>query len=78
MERMNGHLSDIRIGKDTTVARHFAAHGTILNPQFTVTVLEFINHNKNVVETTILRKLKEKQWIARCDTRVPKGLNLDE
>ena len=32
MDRFNGHISDIRLSKDTTVARHMATHGVTQNP----------------------------------------------
>ena len=44
-QRLNGHLSTIRTGKDTPVVRHFAQHNVINNPSMDIYVLQLIREH---------------------------------
>ena len=67
LKRMNNHLSDIRLKKETPVARHFNRHKCELN----VYILQILKQND-----PILCDKWEDYWIARLYTISPKGLNI--
>ena len=73
--RLNHHKSDIKLKKDTPVAKHFnLPHHSIahlrITPLFKCSTLESPTKSK------ILRLKLEKQWINNLDTLHPRGLNL--
>ena len=78
MDRFNGHLSDIRHGKDTTLARHMATHGVTNNPPICISILEFINASPDSDTAQKLRNKWEKMWMARLNTYIPQGLNIQD
>ena len=76
-ERFSNHLSTIKNGYDTTVARHFnLAHKIHSDPPFKIFILEFIKLPPKSHRASILRDTREQAWIARLNTLVPSGLNL--
>ncbi len=80
MDRFNGHLSDIRHAdkSDTTVARHMATHNIKNNPPITISILEFINAPPDSDTAQKLRNKWEKMWMARLNTYIPQGLNIQD
>ena len=65
--RINQHKSDIRLEKDSPVARHFNLHK--INPK--LYVLQLIAN-----DDLKLRLKFENYWISRLNTLTPKGLNI--
>ncbi len=78
MDRFNGHTSDIRLSKDTTVARHMATHGVTRNPPIRIGILEFINAPPDSDRAQKLRNKWEKMWMARLNSYIPQGLNIQD
>ncbi len=78
MDRYNGHLSTIRCKADTTVARHMAKHNIFENPPITISILQFINGKADTDYAKVLRNKWENIWIARLDTLIPHGLNIQD
>ncbi len=78
MDRFNNHISDIRNSKDTTVARHMASHGITTNPPICISILEFINASPKSDLAQKLRNKWEKMWMARLNTYIPQGLNIQD
>lgn len=74
-ERINHHLSDIRLHKDTPISQHFNLpnHHSI---HLKVTVIQFFKPNiRHPATSDYLRKNKECQWMSRLNTFYPVGLN---
>ncbi len=78
MDRFRNHLSDIRTSKDTTMARHMASHGITTNPPICISILEFINASPDSEIAQNLRNKWEKMWMARLNTYIPQGLNIQD
>ena len=76
--RINSHLSTIRLFEDLHVPTHMQEHGTNLNPNLEVHVLEFIRAPPSSVKAQELRDSVERKWITRLNTLVPQGLNLQD
>ena len=79
MDRFNGHSSDIRNkDKKTPVARHMATHGVTNDPPICISILEFINAHPDSDIAQKLRNRWEKMWMARLDSYIPQGLNVQD
>ena len=77
-ERFNVHNSTIGCGYDSTVPRHYATHGDIRSPKYTIHVLEIIALPREGDRAKTLRLRKEQMWITNLNTLVLHGLNLDD
>ena len=78
MDRTWDHLNDTKKGKNTTVARHFNHHGPPNAPPIEVTILEFVKCDPLSARANPLRDSIEKSWIARLNTLIPLGLNVQD
>ena len=78
MTRVNNHMSTIRTKKDTPVARHMNTHDGNDIFKLKVHVLEFIRAPPDSHRAKQLRDQHERDWMARLNTLVPLGLNLQE
>ncbi len=78
MDRFNGHKTDIRNHKDTTVARHMASHNVTLDPPITISVVHFIGASSSSPIAAELRDKWERKWMARLQTYIPQGLNIQD
>ena len=65
--RLNNHLSDIRLQKDTPISRHFNVHPL----SYKLYILHLCNEDSQQV-----RNKWENYWISRLNTITPKGLNI--
>ena len=67
---MNLHRSDIKkYPKSCELVQHFANNGCNFDKDAQISILEHVSGSLEVME------LHEDKWIARLDTRAPKGLN---
>lgn len=74
-DRMNHHISDIRLRKDTPISHHFNQANHNIN-HFKVTIIQFLTPNAdNPTTTDYLRKSKECTWISRLKSYSPYGIN---
>ena len=81
MTRVNNHLSTIRTRKDFPIPNHMLdEHGDTDSPETKIIlhVLEFIRAPLDSFKAKQLRDQKERDWMARLDTLVPHGMNLQE
>ncbi len=78
MDRFNAHLSTIRRKSDTTMARHMASHDISQDPPITISILQLINANPTSLYAQELRDKWENIWMARLNTYVPHGLNIQD
>ena len=72
--RLKEHLADIRLKRDKPLAIHMNSHNSNsikVIPQ----IIEVINRDPELPETTNLRKKREIFWIYRLRTLIPHGLN---
>ena len=69
--RINQHLSDIRIQKDTPISRHFNRKCKLASSGYILHVLQLIDS-----DNSDKRDKFENQWIARLCTLTPHGLNI--
>ena len=68
--RLNQHMSDIRLHKQTAIAEHFNSEQHSLQ-HFKIMPIEKVAENKNAN----FRKLQESKWIDQLQTLKPLGLN---
>ncbi len=78
MDCFNGHKSDIRNNKDTTVARHMATHNATENPPITISIVHYIGASASSTLGAELRNKWERMWMARLCTYIPQGLNIQD
>ncbi len=79
MDRFNSHLSTIRRKSDTTVARHMASHNISTDdPPITISILQLINADPPTDYAKQLRDRWENMWMARLNTYIPHGLNVQD
>ena len=72
--RLKEHLADIRLKRDKPIANHIKSHNNpnaIIIPQ----IVEVVNRDPFLPETTAFRKKREIFWIYRLKTLIPHGLN---
>ena len=72
--RLKEHLADIRLKRDKPVAIHINSHTSDIN-KVIPHIIEVINRDPDLPETTNLRKKREIFWIYRLRTLIPHGLN---
>ena len=69
-KRMNIHRSDIKNHPQSCeLVQHFAKNGCDFDRHAQISILEHVAGSSDLME------LHEDKWIARLDTRAPKGLN---
>ena len=78
MTRINNHKSTIRTGKDLPVPNHMKSHNETIDPQIKIHVLQFIGSDPDSFEAKEKRDQAERDWMARLNTLVPNGMNLQE
>ncbi len=78
MDRLNGHKTDIRNHKDTTVARHMASHNVTGDLPITISIVHFIGASSSSQKAMELRNKWESMWMARLQTYIPQGLNIQD
>ena len=78
MTRINNHRSTIRTGKDLPLPNHMKAHDDIIEPRLRVHILQFIKSDPDSPEAKESRDIAERDWMARLNTLVPNGMNLQE
>ena len=78
MTRINNHKSTIRTGKDVPLANHMKSHDDIVDPKIRIHVLQFIKHEPDSIEAKESRDQAERDWMARLNSLVPNGMNLQE
>ena len=79
LTRFNSHFYDINHNNDTTVARHYnkcPPHKPGKTDGFRISVLSFIRAPPDTNAGQTERDMKEKRWIHRLTSVVPRGLNL--
>lgn len=75
-DRINHHISDIRLHKDTPVSHHFNLANHNID-HLKITVIQFFTSNvTNPTSNDFLRKSKECLWIKRLQTFSPIGINI--
>ena len=78
MTRINNHKSTIRTGKDVPVAVHMKSHDDIVDPKIRIHILQFIKSDPDSLEAKESRDQAERDWMARLNSLVPNGMNLQE
>ncbi len=78
MDRLNAHLSTFRRKSDTTVARHMATHGIFNDLPITISILQVINAKSTADYAKELRNKWENMWMARLNSYIPHGLNVQD
>ena len=59
LDRLQGHIFDIKHNLNTTVARHFGSHNDQLDPNMTIHILEYIRLPKDLPRSSSLRDNRE-------------------
>ena len=76
IDRVQGHIFDIKHNNNTIVARHFHSHKDQLDPRMAIHILECIRLPKDIPRSYSLRDNRELVWIHKCNTLIPNGLNI--
>ena len=76
--RVNNHLSTIRTNKDTPVAQHMRKHDQANWFDLEVFILEYIKSPAKSHRAKQTRDQKERDWMARLNTLVPHGMNIQD
>ena len=78
MTRINNHRSTIRTGKDLPLPNHMKSHNDITDPKISVHILQYIKSDPDSAEAKESRDMAERDWMARLNSLVPNGMNLQE
>ena len=78
MTRINNHRSTVRTGKDLPLANHMKSHNDTQEPKLRVHILQYIKGDPHSAEAKESRDQLERDWMARLNTLVPNGMNLQE
>ena len=73
--RFKEHLADIRHNRDTPVAQHFNCEGHSA-AHVLPTIVEVINKDPSLEETTLFRRERERFWIYQLRSLTPLGINV--
>ena len=77
IDRFQGNIGDIKHSSNTTVARQFDSHDSIIDPGMTIHILEYIRTLKDMFRSNSLRARRELVWSHRLNTFIPNGLNIE-
>ena len=76
--RINNHKSTIRTKKDLPVPCHMLSHNDTSDPKLEIHILQYIRGNPDSDLAKQSRDRTEWDWMARLNTLVPNGMNLQE